>query len=199
MKLSRERIVLFAVLGVGAAGLFVDRVLLGYDSTSPSSASASVTASSEAASAADKSKAAVPAGRATVKSAQKADNAGTEISALWHERMSGLADLLDQAVPIAANVRAPQRDLFGGDADWLRPKPVETPKAKAQMQKPPFEDRFHLEAVLGSPSGVIAIINGRNYKLGSTIDGYKLASIDQSKRVVVFVKGDERVSLGLDQ
>ncbi len=157
MALNRQQKILLCVVGLGAAALTVDRVLIGYDVTGPAQATAdSGVAIMNAATAISTPQVSAAAGTTPVASRN-----------LIAERLAQVA--AEQSFDIETLV-----DAFEPPSGWFA-----APRTMAQEARPvatveverSFTDRYQLEAVVAGRDNGFAVINGRAVRPGEALDG----------------------------
>ncbi len=178
MKISRERTILIAVLGVAGLGLLVDRVLLGSDVTGPAETTAGVM------------------------DVQAVDPASLLIQP---SREQSLAEQPGGA-PLAERLRLavhgrigdnelPTRNAFVPSPAWI-PSGLGTVQTDEQADRVrEFTQQYHLEAVLLTGNRRCAVINGTTVYPGQMLDGYRLLSVRE--RSAEFEVDGVRVNLRL--
>lgn len=174
MALNKERKVLLGLLGSAGVILVADQVLLG----PPQGASASQTTpavqpppapAAENNDAGDSPSAALPLSRES-----------SELVETWNARLSeatteGLLEA-DLADPFAA-------------VEQYEPEPT------GLMAPLAFQQQHKLSSVMTGGDIGVAMINGKPVRIGQTIEGYRLISVDD--RSAVFRAGDQTVRLVL--
>jgi hypothetical protein len=203
MKLTRERKVYAAVLGLGLAVLGVDRLFLG-GTSSPRQAAASAPVAGAQAAAPVTAPDAAPA----------SDGEQTGGARLLASRLEGMRAANRSPVigsPFSAN--SPLRSstplhgyglgpgLFTTKGDWLgattgevaaltlKPKPAEPLKEKLA--------RHQITAVALAGRASAVMIDGRPYPLGEMFEGVKIVQIERG--AVTFESRDERVRIDLEK
>ena len=180
MKLSNQRKVYLAVLGVGLAALGFDRAVL--DHGSPQSAEASIAITGDGVATATSALLPAAAGAPAVPVVPIAD----QLAAL--ERGEGFS--AGGAV-----------DAFSPSAAWLAAdKPAAAAQASGNAPGLSAGERFardhHLGGVMVYAKGGSAMIDRRAVEVGQAIDGYRLMEVTQ-RRVVLQTNEDERVEVAL--
>jgi hypothetical protein len=179
MKVTRERKIYAAVIGLALLGLTLDRTI--YGSQDATVTSSTVTDSSGT----------VPA---TAPSGNSPAGSGAEELSLA-ARLSNAAQEFDldgnRASPVPA---AGMRDPFSHNVIWLTPAQVDTACSGTVDQ---FVQRHTLSAVMDDRDGTkgYAIIDGQCVRIGKSIDGFRLVSVDRSSATLE--SGSARVKLGL--
>ena len=181
--MTKERIVLLAVLAVGGAALLIDRMVFSNPGPSQAAANAVTTASVTVAPSAGVSTS------ASAVSEQSEDSPASNVTALLARRLEDVARTQSQG---GRSVR----DAFAVSPAWVQ---VQTQEA-AQLEQVNVEvDRFarehKLNAVLARENGAIAIVDGQPLKVGQVVDGFTLEEIHQ--RSAVFSQGGHRTELSL--
>lgn len=184
MKLTRERKVLGAVLGLGLGALAVDRLFLASSASGPADAEAA------AAYAVTPSK--LPAAAA---------------ASLLHDAAGGSPDTIARRLREHAQAMRLQpdtsRDAFCPSPAWVSP-PARGPAVVAPAGTPAsglgaFVQAHRLEAVMGGGAGGeetgIAIIDGQAYRVGQVIDGMQLVEVRQRSVVLRSAAGSVELSL----
>jgi hypothetical protein len=169
VKLSKERLVYAAVLGVGLLILVVDRALL-----APSGADA---APAEDYSAPRDDSAATPAPETP---------SGASTPSLANRLMADSADWQEKL-----------RNGFRASEEWIPPPPPpEVAPTPTEDAAAVFAGAYTLTAVQGPRSTIPgALVNGRFVKRGEGLDGWLLSEVTSSS--AVFTKGEARVELTL--
>jgi hypothetical protein len=171
MKLTKERKVYVAILGVGALALALDRVVL-----APSGADASAVAQSYAV---EREPAALQVPTAP------------RLSAVPSGR--GLAHRLQTDTP---NWEGSIRNAFRPSESWLPPVVVDDPQAAPHSEVEAFCRVYKLKGVNGPRSPIPgAWINGQFHKIGDTIDGWMLIEVGMDW--AAFEKDGDRAKLRL--
>jgi hypothetical protein len=164
MKLSRERKVYVAALVLGLCALGVDRVTRGGGTDAE-------TASESAAIKPITHVSAAPASRPVVASGRSSE---IPVDAIAHRL---------QAARRVDRVRGTPTDLFQVPAKWAGTVAHAAPPA-APNDADRFRATYHLTGVLISPQGNRAIINGRSVRVGETLAGFRLVSVDVGRAVL---------------
>lgn len=182
MELTRQQKILGAVLGLGLVAVVVDRALLGGGGSEPAQAQAGASATDRTESPDNPSLSPPPA------TAVEAPRPGTPANPPLLHRMRALpeAQVYEQARSL---------DAFKPPADWLPPPPVIDAAAPPLDTRVEAFTRHHrLTSVMTSAGAECAVIGGRTYKLGSSLDGFVLVAIDL--RSVTF-RADDGVEVTL--
>jgi len=153
---------MIAVLGIAVGGWFVDRVLIGYDLTSPNEAAAQYIGESTL-------EPAMPEVRTTA-------NKGQPVAQLIADRLRAVSD-------DAGPTPIPIRNAFHPVASWSdQPEPTRFIESTVDVKA--FAQAHRLEAIL--------VIDGRNYAIldgqevmsvGQSLDGFELMSMDEQSAV----------------
>lgn len=181
--MTKERIVLLAVLAVGGMALLVDRLILSNPGPSLASADAVTAASVTVAPAVTPSNAAPPP------EAQSGESTAASVTAVLARRLEEVAQaqLEDKASP---------RDAFTIAPTWMQVKTPQQQQADpVNVELERFARKYKLNAVLARDNGAIAIVNGQPLAVGQTLDGFTLEEV--RKRSVVFRQGMHRMELSL--
>ena len=178
MPLTRQHKIYGCVLALTLGGLAVDRFVVGYDQSGPSQAGAATD------------------GAAPPRPAQSTASARTATPLAPTESTDGVAkpdyrllaaqlDTLSFGRTEAEEAQLLAR-LFGSAV------PDPTVDSASQMNEPAFDGqqfirRHTLQAVMVSPQGSTAMINGRLRRIGDVVDGLTLTHIDA--RSVTLMQG----------
>lgn len=184
MQLTRKRMTMLAVLGVGLLGLGVDQVFLG-----PGSATAD-----DAATALLLDAGSVDIDVVRDQFAARTAPRATEVFAMRLEEvaLNGEYDLADL------------RDVFSPDESWFpdapairRPEPTAREPRDAGNSPEQFRSRHRLTAVMASGARPCIILDGNFHRIGDVIDGYEVIEIRD--RAVVLTGDHELVVLELEE
>jgi hypothetical protein len=164
MKLTRERKIFVAVLGLALAALVTDRLT----STSDSAAAAAESDRSSL----------LLASSSTATSSGK----GPSISAPAGDELS-LARRLAAAVS-AAKVGDERggRDLFRVPAKWSKEVEVNSAEA-ARVAAEQFARSHRLGAIAHNAGGAVAVVDGKLLHTGAVVDGFRLLNIARDSAV----------------
>lgn len=206
MRTKSQKVAL-ALLGLAVVAFVVDRFVIGTDETtavaaadefepartaSPGTAGRSVAAPQ-------------PAGRSA--SVVAAENPVASLAAATSQPASLASRLaaLDQAMRLSRDSVA---DAFRPSAAWVAasqpPPPPDPAAAPAPTQKPAppkvdygavFAKRHQLTALMNDGRGGMAIVNGRLYKVGQSVGGFRL--IDVGLTEAIFLGKGTEVTLKL--
>lgn len=175
MKLSKQRTVYVALLGLGLAALAVDKLML-----APASAEASPEPAPEAAPA---PQAAAPAPAPAPKSS---------------------GPFLASRVVVAARGGSGGRDAFRAATDWVRPVEQQGAPASENPAAPgiaEFKAKHSLWMIGSAPKEKggdplpAAFVNGKALHVGDVIGGFELSIIDERARRAVFRSASGEVEL----
>jgi hypothetical protein len=185
MALTKERKMILVVLGLAVGAFLVDRLVLDSGFSEPAQAQASEAVAI--------SQAPILAGR-TPAAEPVAPQADPAVAA-----QVALADRLAQLQDSKGFTLTKINDAFarpGGlapPADLPNDRPEPSAAASAAET---FQKTHRLMAVVASERGHMAIINGRTVRVGQSLDGFELLSVEQ--RSVLLGKDSVRVQLKLD-
>ena len=163
MRLTKERKILAAILGVGVAGLFLDRVVLDSGLTGAESASAVLV---------ERAAADLSAPPALLVDESDPPSPGPT-----------LADRLEEAAATAESAPSDNVDAFHLPDTWFG-TPAQAPEPEARHAAAMEFARTHrVEAVVTSDQMHCAIVNGKAVRVGQRLDGFTLVSVDQRSAV----------------
>jgi len=190
MKISRERTILIAVLGVAGIGLLADRVIIGSDMTGPAQSAAGVVdgidtepAQTTAATAEEFIKTMVEGQQAPGQSPKQGESLAERL-----RKVTGSSAVTDLAQA---------RDAFSPAPGWgeLPSDSGAVTDNHARQAAETFQSSHVLEAVLVYGDMRYAVIAGQTLSVGQDLDGYRLVSI--LERTAVFQAQGVRVELGI--
>ncbi|MBI1338253.1 MAG: hypothetical protein GC164_15025 [Phycisphaera sp.] len=181
MKLTRERKILFGILGVGALALVCDRMLFTQGVTQPRQSEAAMVQSVGQA----VDKAASP----TVSVRSRASTASHAQAQFERPEKVDVQSRLDRAVQSQNLDDASLTDVF------LAPAPWDDPVAQLSREASGVEKFAAAHRLLATVTGSspIAVIDGLSYQIGASLDGYRLLAIGQ--RHAVFEADGKSVTL----
>jgi hypothetical protein len=176
MKPTKKHMLLAAAAVLAAMSLVIDRVVIGYDLTEPSEASAEQ--ATDALSALQ---------QATHGTPGPTKNPVTEhLKGFSNQAWSDSGDEM--------------KDAFRAPAGWFdQGRPVDSEEPAVFLPDPvtEFVHRHRLEAVMMTGSGGYAILDGEKViRTGQRVDGFTLVSL--TKREAVFRSGDSQVVLAIE-
>lgn len=163
MKLSRERKVYFAALVLGLCALGIDRITRGGGTGAETEGEAAVIKPAV-------HSPAPPTSRPIVASTHTSGSPGGTLA----------RRLQDARRPDSARGTPP--DLFQVSAKWAGTVAHAAPPAAPDAVR--FRATYHLTGVLISPQGNRAIVNGRSVRVGETLEGFRLMSVDVGRAVL---------------
>ncbi|MHC5113197.1 MAG: hypothetical protein ACYTGP_02060 [Planctomycetota bacterium] len=88
-------------------------------------------------------------------------------------------------------------DAFQAPAHWQPDETVDVPEVPDSAEAADFRAKHRLTACMANGGGGIAVINGRGYRVGAMVDGYKLLKVEE--RSVVLDSGTTKVHLTIDE
>jgi len=180
MQLTKQQTVLLAVLGLGAASLLVDRVFIRSGVTTPQAAEAqALSAPSGAAPSVQPAVSQTPQQFTTQSIAANLDR-------LHAQHQYDLAAVPDALIP-PPSWQPPRADE--------RSAPVPTATSARDLAAI-FAKHHQLQAVMRSAGDVVALVDGKPYIVGASLDGFTLQRVTQ--RSAVFAFKDVSVELTLD-
>jgi len=175
VRLSRERKVYLGVLGLGLSVLAADRLLFSVTDTQAATADSSLPPESSNA---------VPRGAAPEHPRPTEPAAAREPFSV---RLAAVAVWSDYGM----------RDAFVAPAEWVGARPAPEKAAPKEPAESLFAQKYKVTAVMTTPQGGVAIINGKAHRVGEIVDGYTLVDIrcGQSDQGVVFQGRGTRIEL----
>jgi hypothetical protein len=203
VELTKQQRVMVAVLAVAGCALAVDRVILGTGASGPSNAAAQISGqfsgqiSDQAASQAAPQPASDAAAAALPGPVADAAQPGKEpaLPPVQRESIARQLASLELAAP-----GAPQTAEGLDDAFWDVSRPLEVieiapePEQPAPTQAPQVPEhisRHTLTAILNTPAGPIAVVDGRALKVGRPSGGLTLRGVEGRSTAIVEVAGRE--------
>jgi len=181
MVLSKKRKIYVGLLALAAIGLIVDRMVLAPSEMAPAESVASPMPSRSEDSA-PKAPALLQAARQT--GARQAS--GPSLA----ERLQALAEARDLEL---ANVKNAFRTAEPWGVELRTPKPAVIQDDTARIEK--FCRDHRLMAVMVASDGGRAIVDGKSYRIGQQLDGFRLISV--TERTAVWASGTRRATLTL--
>lgn len=183
MKLSRERIVIGAVLGLGLAALIVDQALF-KSGTGPAEATASV-----------------PKVEVDSSSAAKSPRLTGPVVGPQADHPLSLADRFVQIADARGLDDRITRNAFMPARVGFDSGPIEAGKSsivQVQSENDQFCKKYELMAVMMNRKNAYAIVNGKPIKVGQAISsGFKLIAVNE--RSAIFESGNGKVTLELQK
>jgi hypothetical protein len=149
MKVTRERKIYAAVLGLALLGFTLDRTIFGGSHDAQADAAAQAEA------------ALVP----TTAPTASVTPAGDDVPLA-----ARLASAVNDANFDPATIRVP----FSAQLPWLAATQIDAPPSSAEL----FVQKHNLTAVMGSGQSGYAIIDGACVRIGRSLEGFKLTAID---------------------
>lgn len=161
MKMTKQRIVLAAILGTGLLALGVDRFVLQSSATAPQAASAVTPVLAEP----SLQEQALELARETLEESEV-------------DSRPSLAGRLNETARQHALPDQPERDAFAPSLAWTAAMTVTEPvEAIDDGQVRRFKQRHTLNAVMTPGDRGVVVVNGQPLRVGGQIDGYTLVSV----------------------
>jgi hypothetical protein len=189
VELSKQQRVMLAVLALAGLALAVDRVVIGSEAAGPSQAAAQPVPSADVGS--------ISAERsvADAEAASSSSSSGP----------SSKASVERQSVAQQLEAMQPPQDVMAGvdDAFWDFSRPLEVIEIAESEEAPttpdakPLEDvaaRHALTAILTTPAGPIAVVDGRALRVDRPSGGLTLRGVDGRSTAIVEIAG-QRIRL----
>lgn len=183
MQLTKQRKVYGVVVSLALSALGVDRFWLGGSEPAASSAATQQVAAPQPA-------------KKVVTAAAPAKPQETNLAGL-----AALAVRMRNVAEVERLDLADAKDAFRPPPAWAGEVKKAQPAAPAQAAEPPpdpataFREKHHLIAVLKSTHGGVAILDGKTFRIGKEVDGFRLARVGD--RTAVFQSGGTAVTLEL--
>ncbi len=187
MALRRQQKVLIGVIGLGATALLVDRVIVGYDATGPTTASAGITDIAPAA--------------ATASTVQPVASALSAVD-LANPPVTPRNVIAERLAALEKEQRFEADELvdaFAAPEDWFAPTVVANPQ-QAAVTSPveAFTSRYRLDAVVAGKANGFAVVNGRPVRPGEMVDNNPdIVLLHVHQRSAVFRVQGQEVELAL--
>jgi len=180
MALTKQQMILGAVVALGVAAVGIDQFVLGGGASGPSQASASAALNQTVS-----ETAATTAPQTPQADDQAADQASGIITG--HPELSDRLERLASAQSLQVEGMV---DAFVPRGSWAQ---AEAEKLKPQAK--PFDQRHRLDGVMAVSGEAVAIVDGRTLRLGNLYDGYVLRRISDNS--VTFERDGDSVQLHL--